>query len=145
MARTTFQTVDDYIAALPPNTHTTLRRVRATIRKALPGAEEGISYQIPVYKVNGKMVLYFAGYEKHYSIYPATAPLVTALKKDVKPRIQNKATIRFTYEEKVPTVLIARIVKFRAAEGGQRAAVARKTRASAAKKAAKKRSAKKKL
>jgi uncharacterized protein YdhG (YjbR/CyaY superfamily) len=137
MARTGFQSVDEYIASLPPHTQTTLRRVRATIRKALPPAEEGISYQIPVYKVNGKVALYFAGYENHYSIYPASAPLVRALK-DVKARIHNKATIRFSYDEKMPAALIARIAKFRAAEAGQPVVVARKTRASSRKRAAKK-------
>ena len=62
MARPSFQSVDDYIAAQPPPARPVLQRVRATIRKALPRATEGISYQIPVYKIDGAMVLYFAGF-----------------------------------------------------------------------------------
>jgi uncharacterized protein YdhG (YjbR/CyaY superfamily) len=126
MARTNFQSVDEYIASLPPNTHTTLRRLRATIRKALPRAQEGISYQIPIYRLDGKMVLYFAGYAKHYSIYPATAKLVSAMKKELAPLLHSKATLRFSYDDKFPAALITRVAKLRAAEAGERVVVARK-------------------
>jgi uncharacterized protein YdhG (YjbR/CyaY superfamily) len=120
MAKTNFQSVDEYIASLPPDTHTTLRRVRATIRKALPKATEGISYQIPVYKVDGRMVLYFAGFKSHYSIYPATGKLLKAMKKELAPHLHSKATLRFSYDDKVPATLITRIAKARAAEAGDR-------------------------
>jgi uncharacterized protein YdhG (YjbR/CyaY superfamily) len=116
MARTDFKSVDEYIASLPPETHLPLRRVRAVIKKALPKATEGISYQIPVYKVGGKMVLYFAGFKNHYSVYPATAKLLKAMKKELAPHLHSKATLRFSYDEKVPAVLIARIARTRAAE-----------------------------
>lgn len=127
MAKTSFQSVDEYIASLPPETHATLRRVRATLRKALPRAEEGISYQIPVYKLDGKMVLYFAGYQQHYSIYPATAKLLGAMKKELTPLLHSKATLRFSHQGKFPSALIARIAKLRAEEAGTRVVVARKT------------------
>ena len=116
MAKTDFKSVDEYIASLPPDTHTPLRRVRAVIKKALPKATEGISYQIPVYKVGGKMVLYFAGFKNHYSIYPATAKLLKTMKKELTPHLHSKATLRFTYDEKIPSALITRIAKTRAAE-----------------------------
>jgi uncharacterized protein YdhG (YjbR/CyaY superfamily) len=116
MARISHQSVDDYIAAQPPRARPVLRRVRATIRKALPGVVEGISYQIPVYKLDGRMVLYFAGFQEHYSIYPATARLVQALKSQLARRLHSKATLRFSYDEAVPTALITRIAKVRAAE-----------------------------
>ena len=116
MAKTDFKSVDEYIASLPPETHLPLRRVRAVIKKALPKATEGISYQIPVYKVGGRMVLYFAGFKTHYSIYPATAKLLKAMKKELTPHLHSKATLRFSYDEKVPAALIARIARTRAAE-----------------------------
>lgn len=116
MARTDFKSVDEYIASLPPETHLPLRRVRAVIKKALPKATEGISYQIPVYKVGGKMVLYFAGFKSHYSVYPATAKLLKAMKKELAPHLHSKATLRFSYDEKVPAALIARIARTRAAQ-----------------------------
>jgi len=107
--------VSDYITAQPPAARRSLRQVRATIRKALPGATEGISYQIPVYKLDGRMVLFFAGFAHHYSIYPASVRLVRSLGRDLGGRLRNK-TIRFALDAKVPTRLIARIARLRAAE-----------------------------
>lgn len=118
MARNTHESVDDYIAAQPLPARRVLQRVRAVIRSALPGAVEGISYQIPVYKLNGRMVVYFAGFQRHYSIYPATARVIAALKDEFAGRVHSKATIRFDYEHAVPTRLITRIVRLRAAEAG---------------------------
>src|SRR5262249_9161805 len=96
-----------------------LERVRETIRKALPGAIEGISYRIPVYKLHGRMVLYFAGFQHHYSLYPATPRLVAVLGKELAGRLHNKATIRFPFDVAVPSRLIARIARQRAAEVGK--------------------------
>jgi uncharacterized protein YdhG (YjbR/CyaY superfamily) len=115
MARPTFTTVAAYIAAQPPAARPVLQRVRATIRKALPGATEGISYQIPVYKLDGLMVIYFAGFQRHYSIFPASAGLVGALKKELAGHLYSK-TIRFPLADAVPTRLISRIARLRAAE-----------------------------
>ncbi len=116
MARIDFQGVDDYIAAQPEPARSALERVRATIRRALPRATEGISYQIPVYKLDGVMVLYFAGFQRHYSIYPATARVVAALEKELAGSLHSKATIRLPLAGAVPTRLITRIAKLRAAE-----------------------------
>jgi uncharacterized protein YdhG (YjbR/CyaY superfamily) len=116
MTRSDYQSVDDYISAQPVPARPVLERVRATIRKALPGATEGISYQIPMYKLDGRMVLYFAGFQRHYSIYPATARVVGALKSELAGRVHSKATIRFSLGDAVPTRLIARIARLRAAE-----------------------------
>jgi len=52
--------------------------VRAIIRKALPAVEEVISYQIPAYKIGGTLVIFFAGWKQHFSLYPASEPLVAA-------------------------------------------------------------------
>ena len=85
MAKTNFRSVDDYIASQPEATQAVLKRVRGIIRKALPAAEEVISYQIPAYKLRGQAVVYFAGWKQHYSLYPATALLVKAFKTDLAP------------------------------------------------------------
>lgn len=119
-ARALYRSVDEYIAAQPFPTRSVLQRVRATIRRALPGASEGISYQIPVYKLDDRMVLYFAGFQHHYSIYPATASLVRVLKQDLVGLLHSKATIRLSYDEPIPTRLITRIAKLRAAEVTER-------------------------
>ena len=122
MATTPPKTVDAYLAAQPKPARDVLQRVRATLRKALPGATEGISYQIPIYKLDGAMVLYFAGFRDHYSIYPATPRLIEELEEELAGYLHNKATLRFSYEEAVPTRLIARMAKVRAAEAAERKA-----------------------
>src|SRR5207253_1256777 len=85
MAKTDFRSVDEYIATHPEDVRAILQRVRSTIRKAVPGAEEAISYQIPTYKLHGGHVVYFAGWKQHYSLYPATDHLVAAFKDDLAP------------------------------------------------------------
>jgi uncharacterized protein YdhG (YjbR/CyaY superfamily) len=116
MAKTDFKSVDEYIASQPEAVQGVLERVRSIIRKAVPGAEEVISYQIPAYKVQGGRVLYFAGWKKHYSLYPATEQLVAALRDELAPYELRKGTIRFPLSEPIPVKLIERIAKFRAKE-----------------------------
>lgn len=109
-------TVDEYIASQPGGVRDILERVRSTIRKAVPAAEETISYRIPTYKLEREPVLYFAAWKKHYSLYPASGRLIDAFKKDLAPYEVNKSTIRFRFTEPVPVKLIGRIAKFRAKE-----------------------------
>jgi len=116
-----FKSVDEYIASHPEGVQATLQRVRSTIRKALPGAEEAISYQIPTYRLHGGYVVYFAGWKQHYSIYPVTGRLVAAFKDDLAPYEVDKSTIRFPLSQPVPVRLIARIAKFLAKEAPARA------------------------
>jgi uncharacterized protein YdhG (YjbR/CyaY superfamily) len=119
--------VDEYIAGFPRSVQTVLKRVRTTIRKAVPGAEEAISYQMPTFKLNGRYVLYFAGWKQHYSLYPSTDPLVAAFKDDLAPyEVSGKGTIRFPLSEPVPVKLINGIAKFRAKEVKAREMVAAK-------------------
>ncbi|HEX2880669.1 MAG TPA: DUF1801 domain-containing protein [Polyangiaceae bacterium] len=120
MAKTDYQSVDDYIAAQPATAQPVLKRVRAVIRKALRGSTEGISYQIPVFKQQGAMVLYLAGFRDHYSIYPASGRLIAALKRQLAGHLHGRATIRFSYAEAIPSQLITRITKLRAAEAQER-------------------------
>jgi len=120
MSKPDFKSVDDYIASQPETVRGILKRVRSTIRKAVPGAEEVISYKIPTYKLRGGPVLYFAGWKQHYSLYPASAHLVAALKDDLAPYQVDKGTIRFPLSEPVPVKLIERIAKFRAKEVAKR-------------------------
>ena len=131
MAKTDFKSVDEYIATQPENVQAILQRVRGTIQKAVPRAEEVISYQIPAYKLHGGAVLYFAGWKQHYSLYPASDRLVKAFKGDLAPYKVSKGTIRFPLSEPVPAKLIAGIAKFRAKETADRAkakAAVKKTR-----------------
>jgi uncharacterized protein YdhG (YjbR/CyaY superfamily) len=121
MANTDFKSVDEYIATHPEDVQAILQRVRSTIRKAVPSAEEAISYQIPAYTLHGGVMLYFAGWKQHYSLYPATDHLVEAFKEDLAPYKVSKGTIRFPLSQPVPVKLIARIAKFRAKVAAERA------------------------
>jgi uncharacterized protein YdhG (YjbR/CyaY superfamily) len=129
MAKTNFKSIDQYIASQPKAAQSVLKRVRSTIRKAVPGAEEAISYQIPAFRLHGGAVLYFAGWKEHYSLYPANDRLVAAFKDELAPyEVNNKGTIRFPLSEPVPVKLIEGIAKFRAKEvaASQKAKVAKK-------------------
>ena len=130
MTKTDIKSVDDYIASHPEAVQRILRRVRSTIRKAVPGAEELISYKIPAYKLHGRAMLYFAGWSQHYSLYPSTNHLVAAFKAQLAPYEVSKGTIRFPLSEPVPVKLIEGIAKFRAKE----VAVREKAKAAATKK-----------
>jgi uncharacterized protein YdhG (YjbR/CyaY superfamily) len=119
--------VDAYIAAQPDAARPVLEKVRAAIRKALPDAEEVISYSIPAYRLPGGTALFFAGWKKHYSLYPVGAALVEAFGEQLAPyEVNSKGTIRFPLYERVPVGLIQRIARFRAKEV---AAVAEEKRA----------------
>jgi uncharacterized protein YdhG (YjbR/CyaY superfamily) len=130
MAKSEFKSVDEYIAAQPGAVQGILGLVRSAIRKALPEADEVISYKIPTYKQQGRAVLYFAGWKQHYSLYPASESLVAAFKGELASYTVSKGTIRFPLAEPVPLKLIERIAKFRAKEtsGREKAKAARKNR-----------------
>jgi uncharacterized protein YdhG (YjbR/CyaY superfamily) len=113
MAKAHFKSVDDYLAAQPAVAQTALKRVRSTISKALPKAEEVISYNIPAYKQNGRVVLYFAGWKHHYSLYPVNDLLVAAFEDELAAYKISKGTIRFPLSQPVPAKLITSIAKFR--------------------------------
>jgi uncharacterized protein YdhG (YjbR/CyaY superfamily) len=121
MKRSAVESVPDYIALHPAAAAATLRLIRRAIRKALPDADEVISYKIPAYRLHGTTAIYFAGWKHHYSLYPASAALVAALKHALAPYEVSKGTIRFPLAEPVPVKLIGRIAKFRAKEAAGRA------------------------
>jgi uncharacterized protein YdhG (YjbR/CyaY superfamily) len=114
MVKTNFKSVNEYIASKPKHVQAVLKLVRDAIRKALPEAEELISYRIPMYKMNGGPVLYFAGWKEHYSLYPLGDALAAEFKKELADYEMSKGTIRLPLSEPVPVKLIGRIAKFRA-------------------------------
>lgn len=120
MATTNFRNIEEYIASQPETTQLVLERVRSAIRAALPEADEVISYKMPAYKLDGEVVLYFASWKQHYSLYPAGEHLAGVLKDKLAPYKINKGTIRFALSEPVPVKLIGRIARLRAKEVAQR-------------------------
>src|SRR5436853_5495531 len=108
MVKTKFESVAEYIASKPRDVQFALEQVRAIIRKAVPNAEEQIAYQIPVYKLDGVMLIYFAGWKEHLALYPANDVLVAAFKKELAGYKRSKGTIKFPFSERVPLKLIER-------------------------------------
>jgi uncharacterized protein YdhG (YjbR/CyaY superfamily) len=115
------KSVDQYIASQPKTTQDSLKLVRSAIRKALPTAEETISYKIPAYKLNNAVVIYFAGWKRHYSLYPITQPVIAEFEPELASyEINSKGTLRFPLAEPVPAKLIGRIAKFCARLAGKK-------------------------
>jgi uncharacterized protein YdhG (YjbR/CyaY superfamily) len=121
MAKTNYKSVSEYIAAQPKPVQRALKQVRSIIRKAMPAAEEVISYQIPAYRLHGGVVIYFAGWQEHYSLYPLNDPLVAAFKEELAPYKLSKGTIRFPLSEPVPVMLVERLARFRAKQAAAHA------------------------
>ena len=111
-----FESVDEYIAAQPEAAQRVLSRVRKSIRKAVPAAEEMISYNMPTYKLHGNRLLYFAGWKRHFSLYPATKRVIEAFEGELGSAKIVKSTLQFPLAEPVPVELIERIAMFRAKE-----------------------------
>jgi len=107
-------TIDEYIEQFPANVQATLQKLRATIKKTAPKAEEVISYQMPAFKYYG-MLVYFAGYKNHIGFYPTSSPM-----KVFKHRLTNyktsKGAIQFPINEAIPLTVVKDIVKFRIKE-----------------------------
>jgi len=105
--------IDDYIAAFSPRVRAILKKVRATVRKAAPGAKERISYGIPAFALNG-ILIYFAAFKNHIGFYPPVRD--QKLKKAVAIYAGEKGNLRFPLDQPIPYDLIGRIVKVRVRE-----------------------------
>ena len=114
MAKTALTSIDDYLEKQPASARAALQSVRAAIHKAVPEAVEVISYQMPAFRLQGRVMIFFAGWKEHFSIYPATDGLAEAFRKELAGREISKGTIRFPLDEPVPVKLIQRLAKYRA-------------------------------
>ncbi|MFM9839902.1 MAG: iron chaperone [Cyclobacteriaceae bacterium] len=103
--------IDEYISFHPESVRVQLEKLRQTIRKAAPKAEEAISYQMPAFKFHG-MLVYFAAYKKHIGFYP-TGSGIAEFKKELSVYEGSKGTVRFPIDKPLPHELIGKIVKFR--------------------------------
>jgi uncharacterized protein YdhG (YjbR/CyaY superfamily) len=112
--------IDEYIAGFPNDVQEILEKIRMTIRKAAPDAEESISYQIATFTLKGKYLIYFAAYQKHIGLYPAPRGS-EQFKKELAAYEGGKGTVRFPLDQPIPFGLISRIVKFRVKENLEKA------------------------
>jgi uncharacterized protein YdhG (YjbR/CyaY superfamily) len=107
--------IDAYLALQPENVQIALEKMRTIIRATAPAAEEVISYGMPAYKYHG-MLVYFAGFKNHYSLFPGNASLIATMAEELKGYKTSKGTIQFTLDKPVPVALIKKIVKARMLE-----------------------------
>jgi len=118
MEKKNYKDIDEYIADYPKDVQKILAKVRATIRKAAPQAQEAISYQIPAFKQNGNLI-HFGAYKTHIGLYPAPRG-VEKFKKDLERYGSGKATLKFPLDEPVPYDLITKIVEFRVKQNSEK-------------------------
>jgi uncharacterized protein YdhG (YjbR/CyaY superfamily) len=123
-------TVDGYLATVPAETRPGLDKLRATIAAAIPKATETISYRILAYTLDGRMVVWCAGFKDHLSLYPASAGVRKELAAELESFFSGKGTIRFDLDRPLPVALVKKIVKVRIKEN-EAAAARPKKRAAA--------------
>jgi len=104
-----FATVDDYIRSFPEDVQATLEEVRQTIRAVVPTADETISYDIPTFRLDGKYLIYFAGWKQHLSVYPVPSG-DEAFERAIAPYRAGKGTLKFPFDRPIPYGLIKRVV-----------------------------------
>ena len=110
-----FTSIDEYIAAFPADVQKILEEVRTTIKTAAPGAQEKISYGIPTFTLNGKYLIYFAGWKNHISVYPIPTGN-EAFNGKIAPYIAGKGTLKFPLDQPIPYKLITQMVEIQIAE-----------------------------
>ena len=113
-----FRSVDEYIQTFPSAIQKLLRQMRNTILANAPGAEEGISYGMPAYKINKKPLVYFAAFKNHIGFY-ATPSGHEAFAAELAKYKQGKGSVQFPLDKPLPLDLIGDIVTFRMVENNR--------------------------
>ena len=119
--------LDEYIAGFPDPVAKILEKIRMTIRKTAPAAEETISYRIPAFTLKGHLV-YFAAFKNHIGFYPPVTGGDEKFKKEKSIYEGPHGNLRFPLDKPIPYSLITRIVKLRMKENLERAKARRQKR-----------------
>lgn len=125
MKRTVPKTIDDYISGFPPEVQEILGKIRQSIRKAAPQAQETISYGIPTFTLRDTYLIYFAAYKKHIAIYPVPGGN-DEFKEEVSAYRTGKGTLQFPLDKPIPYNLLRKIVRFSLADNLKRAETKKK-------------------
>ena len=121
MKQTVPKNIDEYIAGFPNPVREILGKIRTTIQKAVPEAEETISYKMPSFNLKGQYLIYFAGYKKHIGLYPVPAG-DAKFNAEISTYQTGKGTLQFPLDKPIPYTLIRKIVKLRAKDNLAKAA-----------------------
>ena len=113
------KTIDEYIAGFPQDIQEILEKVRVTIRKAAPDAQEAIKYQMPTFTLKGNLV-HFGAFKKHIGFYPVPTG-IEKFKDELSVYEGGKGSVQFPLDQPIPYDLIGRIVEFRVKENLERA------------------------
>lgn len=104
--------VEDYMSRVPEHQRAALERLRRTIKSIVPDASEVISYDIPTFKLDGRMLVSYAAFKHHCSFFPGAGPIKMHTN-DLKSFQTSKGTIQFTPEHPLSTTLVKKLVKTR--------------------------------
>jgi uncharacterized protein YdhG (YjbR/CyaY superfamily) len=113
-------TVDEYMASLPEDRRAVLEELRQTIRAAAPEATETIAYGMPAFTSRGRLLVSFAAYKLHYSLFPASGAVKEALGEELRPYLAGRGTVRFRADAPIPAGLVTKIVTVRVGEAAAR-------------------------
>jgi uncharacterized protein YdhG (YjbR/CyaY superfamily) len=102
-------TVDAYAAALPDQPREVLETVRRLIATNVPGVQESIRYQMPVFTIDGIYLVYVGAWKHHIGLYPIPE-LHPDLEADVAPYRTKIDTVRFLYKDPIPYEIIERLI-----------------------------------
>ena len=111
------QTIDEYLAGLSAENRAALQKVRRAIHAAAPDAEECISYGMPAFRMNGKLIAGFKAAANHCSFHPMSGDTVATLQADLAGYETSKGTIKFSARAGLPARLVRKLVKARIAKG----------------------------
>ena len=112
------RTIDEYLAALSDEKRAALEKLRNTIKAVAPKAEECISYQLPAFRLDAKLLVAFGATANHCAFYAMSSSIVEAHKDELKDYDTSKGTIRFNPDKPPPVTLFRKLVKARMAENG---------------------------
>ena len=103
--------IDAYIAALPEPKRETLQEMRRRILEIVPDAEQKISYNMPAFAINGKVVAGFAAFKNHLAYLPHSGRVFTGLEKELEGFVRTPGSLHFEVDTPLSRELIAALIE----------------------------------